>query len=486
MPDSYQWRMDARTRARLTRALHRYALPVASALVAVAFGVLAFGATALSTATVGPATVVVALKAAPRGTTVLGFPPFGSVEAATHAGPVGARLELQALDLERLQEFVAAGLPSESAVAALRGDLELAIAGAALRGVAVALLITALIAWALTRRRRIVTAVTLCVTVLIGGFGSVAATTFDVAAFAEPRYEGALQYAPAAMALAQERVATVSDAQRQLRSLARDLAQYYGSSQALVMGESLEDTIRILHVSDLHLDPVGMQLALDLAAAYHVDLVIDTGDLSHFGTAAEAALALGQLGSTPRVYIPGNHDTAGFLAQLAAFPSLTLLNGETTTTASGIRILGVGDPAGIEDSVEPDSARAREAGEEAAAALGVRVASGEATPTIVAVHDPASGEAFEGIARIVLSGHTHTPAFDERGGTLFLGAGTTGGVHFSQLAPLPHIPHGATVLYFSRDSVPGLVAVDQIEVYGTANQSSVRRTLFGEGSVGNQ
>jgi predicted phosphodiesterase len=467
--------MDARTRARITRLLHRFALPVASALVAVAFGVLAFGATAASTTTVGPATVSVALRAAPSGTTVLGFPPFGSVEAATHAGPVGARLELQALDLEQLQTFIAAGLPSQEAVATLRGDLELAIGGAALRGVIVALLVAALVAWALARSRRIVTASALIVALLIGGFGSIAASTFDVAAFAEPRYEGALQYAPAAIALAQERVATVTDAQRQLRSLAQDLAAYYGSSQALGGGDLLGDTVRILHVSDLHLDPVGMQLALDLAKAYRVDLVIDTGDLSHFGTAAEAALALGQLGSQPRVYVPGNHDTAGFLAELATLPNLTLLNGETTTTATGIRILGIGDPAGMEESVEPDSERAREAGEQATRDL---LASGEATPTIVAVHDPASGEVFGGVVRVVLSGHTHTPAFEERGDTLFLGAGTTGGVHFSEIRALPHIPHGANVLYFSRDAVPRLVAVDQIEVYGTANHSSVRRTVF--------
>lgn len=474
--------MDPRTRAQLTRLLHRVGLPAAAVVVAVAFGVLAFGSTAKSTATVGPATVAVSLRAAQSGTTLLGFPPFGSVEAATHVAPVAVRLELTALDVVRLEQFVAAGIPSADTVAALRSDLERAIREAALKGGFVALVVGALVAWALTRSRRIVFISALSVALLIGGFGSYAAATFDVAAFAAPRYEGALQYAPAAMALAQERVAIVGDAQRQLRWLAQDLAAYYGSPQALSTGKALEDTIRILHVSDLHLDPVGMQLALDLARAYRVDFVIDTGDLSHFGTATEAALAVGQLGSTPHVYVPGNHDTADFLAALAALPNLTLLNGETTTTVTGIRILGIGDPAGVEDSAEPDSARAREAGEQAARELAARSASGEATPTIVAVHDPASGEVFEGIVRVVLSGHTHTPAFDDRGGTLFLGAGTTGGVHFSELRAMPHIPHGANVLYFSRDPVPRLVAVDQIEVYGTANQSSVRRTVFETGS----
>jgi predicted phosphodiesterase len=473
--------MDASTRERITAALRRFGLPAAVVVVAVALAVAAFGSAARSTATIGPATVAISLRAAQRGTTVLGLPPFGSVAAATHAGPLAAHLDLTALDLGRLEQLIADGTPSADTVARLQSDMEGAVGEAALKGSVVALVVGSLVAWALTRRRRLVLISTLSVAAIIVGFGGTAAATFDIAAFAQPRYTGALQYAPAAMALAQERVAIVSDAQRQLRSLAQDLAAYYGSSQALGTGESLDGTIRILHVSDLHIDPVGMQLALDLAAAYDVDLVIDTGDLSHFGTAAEAALAVGQLGSRPRVYVPGNHDAADLLAALAALPNVTLLDGETTTTVSGIRILGVGDPAGVEDSLEPDSARSREAGAQVALELSRRTASGEATPTIVAVHDPASGEAFEGIVKVVLSGHTHTPALDERGGTLFLNAGTTGGVHFSELRTMPHIPHGANVLYFSRGVSPQLVAIDQIEVYGTANQSSVRRTLYQAG-----
>jgi predicted phosphodiesterase len=455
-------------------------LPAAAVFVAVAFGVLAFGAAATSTATIGPATVTIALGAAPTGSTLVGLPPFGTVEAATHAGPVGVRLELTALDLASLERFIAAGVPSAETVAGLRTDLLLAVREAALNGAIVALAVAAAVAWALTRRRRLAAAALLAAVIVLGGFGGLAAGTFDVAAFVEPHYEGALQYAPAAIALVQERASIVTDAQRQLRSLAQDLAAYYGTPQSLGSGGPLEDTVRVLHVSDLHLDPVGLQLALDLASAYRAELIIDTGDLSHFGTSAEAALAAGQLGSTPRIYIPGNHDTPAFLATLSELPNVTVLDGETTAVAWGIRILGVGDPAGAEDSVEPDSARAREAGQEAARALEERVASGEPTPTIVAVHDPAAGEAFEGAVRVVLSGHTHAPALDERRGTLFIGAGTTGGVHFSELRTMPHIPHGATVLYFTRDAVPRLVAVDQIEVYGAANQSSVRRTVFGE------
>jgi len=59
-----------------------------------------------------------------------------------------------------------------------------------------------------------------------------------------------------------------------------------------------------------------------------------------------------------------------------------------------------------------------------------------------------------------------------------LGSGTTGGVHFTELRPDPHIPHGASVLYFSRSEPGRLVAIDQIEVFGKTSQSSIRRTVI--------
>jgi hypothetical protein len=96
--------------------------------------------------------------------------------------------------------------------------------------------------------------------------------------------------------------------------------------------------------------------------------------------------------------------------------------------------------------------------------------------------DPFGGR-VEGLTPLVLSGHTHRPSLDENGVTIFLGAGTTGGVTFGDNKSDPHVPHSADILYYSAREPHRLVAIDQIEVYGKTKQSSIRRTVIDEAFV---
>lgn len=442
-----------------------------SVSLAVIAALAAFGVVAASRAEVGPVVLSIRIAPALDGGSTLAFPPFGSVSADTHAGPVSATLTLEEVDVRVLQQLATDGMPSAGELDGWRDDIVRGAVVAALRGIAAAALLAMLVAWGLTRSKRAALLALAASVALTGVSLGAAFATFDPGAFNEPTFRGALSYAPGAFRLVQDRITHIEELQEQIGSLATDLAAYYGVDQAYAGGGSLPDTYRVLHVSDLHLDPVGMQLALDLASAYDVALVIDTGDISHFGTEQEAALAVAQMSGRPYVFVPGNHDSPSIVAAIAD-SGITVLDGETTVTAGGLVILGVGDPAGAGTDVEPDSARAAERGREVADAY-----SGE-RPDVVAVHDPAAGRAFAGNAAIVLSGHTHTPALETKDGTVFLGAGTTGGVHFTELRPDPHIPHGAAVLYFSRAEPHDLVAIDQIEVYGKTRQSAIRRTLF--------
>ncbi len=45
------------------------------------------------------------------------------------------------------------------------------------------------------------------------------------------------------------------------------------------------------------------------------------------------------------------------------------------------------------------------------------------------------------------------------------------------MRPEPHIPHSAPVLYSTAELPRRLAAIDQIEVYGVAGHSSLRRTV---------
>ncbi|MDO8846916.1 MAG: metallophosphoesterase family protein [Coriobacteriia bacterium] len=449
---------------------------IGSVLLAVVTGLVVFGLAASTVRAVGPARIGVRLSPATDGVLTLVLPPFGSVSADTHAGPISATISLEEVDVAGITALANNGVPSREEIDAWVASLRWAVALAGIQGLLAAVAASAVVARALVRSRRVTAASSLIVLVLLGLGLAIGAGSFDAAAFEEPTYEGALSYAPQAISLVQGRIADVETLQGQIGALAEGLAAYYGVDQAYVGGGLLSDTYRVLHVSDLHLDPVGMQLALDLASAYDVALVIDTGDIAHFGTEQEAALAVAQMSGRPYVFVPGNHDSPSIVAAIAD-SGVTVLDAETTITAGGLAILGVGDPAGAGSDVEPDSARAAERGREVADDRAGQVFD------IVAVHDPATGQAFAGATTIVLSGHTHAPALETRDGTVFLGAGTTGGVHFTELRSDPHIPHSAAILYFSRTEPGVLVAVDQIEVYGKTRQSAIRRTVFDEDSA---
>lgn len=446
----------------------RSALVVAVALVASA---AAFSATASATRTIGPLSATIELMPALDGTTTLAFPPFGTVSADTHSGLISAHIRLDEVDVRALEELAAMGVPDQATLdgwidAALR-----AVIAAGIRGGLAALVMSGLVGFSLTRSRTVTSWALGGVLVACAVSITLGTATFDSAGFSEPTFKGALRYAPGAIELVQDRIADIEGLQRQVRSLASDLATYYGVDQSFTSGGALPDTYRVLHVSDLHLDPVGMQLTMDLARAYDAELIIDTGDISHFGTEQEAALAIAQMSQRPYVFVPGNHDSPDLVALIEA-SGVTVLDGDTTTTARGLVILGIADPASAGPGVEPDSARALERGREVA-----RERRGEHFD-VVAVHDPRSGPPYAGRTAVVLSGHTHTQSYSTVDGTVMLGSGTTGGVHFTELRPDPHIPHGASVLYFSRLEPGLLVAIDQIEVYGKTSQSSIRRTVI--------
>lgn len=446
----------------------RAALAIGVALMA---GVLAFTFTAGATQTIGPVSVSVELVPAPGGVTTLAFPPFGAISADTHAGPVTAHIRLSEVDVSALEVLAAEGMPGQEDLDGWIDSAILAVVAAGGRGTLAAVVIAGLVVFAVTRSRSLTTWVAAAMIVLCVGSIALGVATFDATAFSQPTFNGALRYAPGAIELVQDRLADIGGLQREVRSLASDLANYYGVDQSFTGAGTLPDTYRVLHVSDLHLDPVGMQLTLDLARAYDAELIIDTGDISHFGTEQEAALAVAQMSQRPYVFVPGNHDAPELIARIAE-SGVTVLDGETTTTARGLTILGIADPASTAPNVEPDSKRARERGRELARAYADEYFD------IVAVHDPASGPPFAGRAAVVLSGHTHTPSYKVEDGTVLLGSGTTGGVHFTELRADPHIPHGASILYFSRTEPGRLLAIDQIEVYGKTRQSSIRRTVI--------
>ena len=163
-------------------------------------------------------------------------------------------------------------------------------------------------------------------------------------------------------------------------------------------------------ISDLHSNPVGIELIKSLISAFNIDMVIDTGDLSDFGTALEAktAEAISNL-NLPYIFIPGNHETPEMVAFLAQLPNVTVLKG-ATTEIQGIKILGIPDPFSPFPEVDTDDTARREQMIKSTVEAAEYIIKTEGSPDILAIHNPLIGKRIKHAPPLIISGHTHKQA----------------------------------------------------------------------------
>ena len=177
------------------------------------------------------------------------------------------------------------------------------------------------------------------------------------------------------------RLANIERLRDQAEKVARDLTSYYADERSLGSGGSMAGTYRVLHVTDQHLDPVGAELAAELVRSYRVSLVIDTGDMSVLGAEIEGR-AIESLVDTavPRVYVPGNHDSAVTMDALRAIPGVTVVE-TATVVVEGLRIFGVEDPFSRGFGLQPEPGAIEDATRLAYGGSRRRCARGRRRPT---------------------------------------------------------------------------------------------------------
>ena len=440
----------------------------AGAVLAVAAlgSALAVAALGDTTRPVGPFEARLGLRPASAGVSVLGVPPLGEVRFRTHSGPVALAVRLQSVHPDAVTELAAGRADLRRLGEQVRTDLRRAVLVLVLRDGALALAGAGLAGLLVLRRPRAALAATGCTAVLLLGTGAVVATTFAPTSLTEPEFTGALAYAPAVIGDARDVVDRLDSYSQQLGALVTNVVTLYDAASTLPSYTAAPGTIRVLHVSDLHLSPSAYPLIGAVAAQFDVDLVLDTGDVVDHGSALEDAYVDGIASlDVPYVYVRGNHDSAGTESAVRRQRNAVVLTEGSPVTVAGLTIIGEGDPRftpdkRTDDDTVPDE-ELREVGRHLLAVVQAQVDP----PDLMAVHDPVSAQPLLGQVPLVLAGHAHRRAVSTQDGTRLMVQGSTGGAGLRALEGDAPTPVELTVLYF--DGVDHtLQAYDEITLGG--------------------
>jgi predicted MPP superfamily phosphohydrolase len=443
---------------------------------------------ARETADVGPFSAEMSVHPATTGETEVVIPPLGSLTLNSHDGPLGLTVRLGALDPQRTQALIddPAGITRASQTAV--DDVRAGLVRLGLRTLGVSVLGgLALGALVFRNLRRTAWCGGLALAVAAGTIGY-AAVTLRPRAIEEPRYEGLLVNAPAVVGDARRIADDYGRYADQLQHMVANVSRIYTTVSTLPIYEPAAGGVRILHVSDLHLNPAAWPMMRSVVEQFQIDAVVDTGDITDWGSEPEATFvsSIGQLG-VPYVYIRGNHDSALTTAAVKAQRNAVVLDNAEATVA-GLRIAGIGDPRFTpdKDTSPADSGQSRQAVERVNAVgseLAATIHESGQPADVCMVHDPESAAALSGVCPLVLAGHTHQravrmlPQMPGAPPSRLLVSGSTGGAGLRGLEGEQPTPLSMSVLYF--DPSRQLAAYDDIQVGGTGQaQVTLNRTVI--------
>ncbi|MER5789172.1 metallophosphoesterase [Streptomyces sp. NPDC001980] len=419
-------------------------------------------------AQVGPMDTTMTLRPSLTGGTKINVSPLGALYLDTHAGPVRLDVNVDQLDPVRAQALVdhperLSGLQDEVAHDVEHGTLDLAVRSC----VAVVAGATALGLAVYRRPRRALTAGGLALA-LLASSGATAFATWNPESVLEPRFSGLLSSAPALVGNARSIVTEFDVYQKELARLVTNVTKLYDVTSTLPAYSPDPATLRVLHVSDIHLNPASWKIIASLVEQYKVNVIVDSGDTMDHGTAAENGFLdpIADLG-VPYIWVRGNHDSRTTQRHLSRMKNVHVLDDGRAETIAGLRFAGIGDPQFTPDrsSVPGGDAAEELAGDRLATALREQRAAD--TPVDVAiVHEPSAARMTDGEVPLVLAGHLHHEQTELLAhGTRLRVEGSTGGSGLRAVEGRYPDPIEASILYFDRDS-HRLQAWDEIKLGG--------------------
>ncbi|MBM4795024.1 metallophosphoesterase [Streptomyces sioyaensis] len=436
---------------------------------------------------VGPMDTSMALRPSLTGGTRITVAPLGDLELSSHYAPVRLDVDVDRLDPIRSQALVDhperfAGLQDEVTRDVTHGALRLALHSC----VAVASGATALSLAVHRRPRRALAAGGLALTLLAACAGT-AYATWNPRSVLEPKFSGLLSSAPSVVGNARSIVSEFHVYQKELARLVTNVTKLYDATSTLPAYQPDPTTLRVLHVSDIHLNPGSWGIIASLVKQYRINVIVDTGDTMDHGSAAEnhfldPASSLG----APYVWVRGNHDSRTTQRYLTHRKHVTVLDNGDVTRIAGVRIAGIGDPQFTPDRsvVAAGDPAERTAGGRLAGALRTQRLAG--TPVDIALaHNPVAATEADGLAPLALAGHLHhreNTTLPQ--GTRLMVEGSTGGGGLRAVQNKKPAPVQTSVLYLDRKT-KRLQAWDEITLGGLGlSRAEVSRHLPRENRPG--
>ncbi|MDQ1659736.1 MAG: hypothetical protein QOD41_4819, partial [Cryptosporangiaceae bacterium] len=257
-----------------------------------------------STSEVGPFQVQFSVTPSWRGDSELDIPPLGAVLVDSHDGPAKLNARIALLDERRTRQLISNPSKIEAASAGAAHDVRNAIVQVAVRTALAGLAGAAILGLVVFRSFRRAALTTGAAGLVIAATLATAAATWNPGSIREPRYKGLLTNVPAVIGDAHSIYDNYGEYRGELIRIVTNLSRTYANLSTLPVYEADPNTIRVLHISDMHLNPTSFGVVQAVTKQFKVNVVADTGDLTHWGTPAENryADAIGKLG-VPYVFV---------------------------------------------------------------------------------------------------------------------------------------------------------------------------------------
>jgi Icc-related predicted phosphoesterase len=431
-------------------------------------------------------TVRAAVVPAAQGATVFDLPPFGQVWAETHQAPLCLKIGLEEVSLAAFTDQWLNKDSREQSIMTVRGRMPELLLKFALRQVGLAFAGGAVLLFLLWRPR--------LRTVLWGGAGSAflavsmltgMGLTYNLDAFREPHFTGAIAMAPGALQLVDgslDQLEAIKDHTGQVVGNIKALFANIDSLEVLGSPDREEETCTVLLVSDLHSNPIGVEFMKTLAHQFRVALIVDAGDITDYGSPLEAEMIsdIKEIG-VPYVFLPGNHDTPEIIGILSGLENCTVLTGQALEIG-GLRLLGIPDPFSQKGAVETKDPQERERLLDAYTDSVTEALQEQGRPDILVVHNQEVGKRLRGEASLVVAGHKHQLALRTGNDGVLINPGTTGAAGLRGFYSEDDALYSAVIVYLSPGQGPK--AADIIRYDPMSAQFSLDRQLLGSDGKG--